>query len=85
MLCQLSYDHHKCLVLTKAGAKVLLFFDICKYLSKKMQKNAKTAGLFEMRAPERRCDILPKVPYSLVEALVGLLTFQAAKGLDVRA
>ena len=30
MLCQLSYSHHVC-YLSKAGAKVLLFFDMTKY------------------------------------------------------
>ena len=35
MLCQLSYSHHIC-SLSKAGAKVLLFFDMTKYFRKKM-------------------------------------------------
>jgi len=30
MLCQLSYDHHVAFNFSKAGAKVLLFLDICK-------------------------------------------------------
>ena len=33
MLCQLSYDHHVAFNFSKAGAKVLLFFDIRKFLS----------------------------------------------------
>ena len=34
MLCQLSYSHHIC-SLSKAGAKVLRFFDMTKYFAKK--------------------------------------------------
>ena len=37
MLCQLSYSHHIC-SLTKAGAKVLLFFDMTKYFAKKKSR-----------------------------------------------
>ena len=37
MLCQLSYSHHVC-YLSKAGAKVLLFFDMTKYFAKKMSR-----------------------------------------------
>ena len=35
MLCQLSYSHH-IYFLSKASAKVLLFFDMTKYFGKKM-------------------------------------------------
>ena len=34
MLCQLSYSHRVCFR-SKAGAKVLLFFDMTKYFAKK--------------------------------------------------
>ena len=37
MLCQLSYSHHVC-YLSKAGAKVLLFFDMTKYFAKKKSR-----------------------------------------------
>ena len=37
MLCQLSYSHHVC-SLSKAGAKVLLFFDMTKYFAKKKSR-----------------------------------------------
>ena len=37
MLCQLSYSHRVCFRL-KAGAKVLLFFDMTKYFAKKMSR-----------------------------------------------
>ena len=36
MLCQLSYNHHIAF-LSKASAKVLLFFDMTKYFGKKMR------------------------------------------------
>ena len=39
MLCQLSYDHRMRSCFSKAGAKVLLFFDIRKFLSVFLQKN----------------------------------------------
>ena len=55
MLCQLSYNHHVHF-LSKAGAKVLLFFYITKYFSKKignlshnyhfMQKNTRQHPYF---------------------------------------
>ena len=37
MLCQLSYSH-RVRSLSKAGAKVLLFFDMTKYFAKKMSR-----------------------------------------------
>ena len=37
MLCQLSYSHHIA-SLSKASAKVLLFFDMTKYFEKKCVK-----------------------------------------------
>ena len=37
MLCQLSYSHHIG-SLSKPGAKVLLFFDMTKYFTKKMSR-----------------------------------------------
>ena len=37
MLCQLSYSH-RVRSLSKAGAKVLLFFDMTKYFTKKMSR-----------------------------------------------
>ena len=37
MLCQLSYSH-RIASSSKAGAKVLLFFDMTKYFHKKIQK-----------------------------------------------
>ena len=39
MLCQLSYSHHIWLV-SKPSAKVLLFFDMTKYFTKKNAQNA---------------------------------------------
>ena len=42
MLCQLSYNHHIAL-LPKATAKVLLFFDMTKYFTKKNEQNTISA------------------------------------------
>ena len=80
MLCQLSYDHHV-RFFSKAGAKVQQKFDIRKYFCTFLLKKR----LFEAFLPKNGGYILPRVPYSLVEALVGRRRFEAAESLYVRA